>query len=420
VFVLTLLVASLTLLNANTASASTPAYTVGSSFSIGWWTGVGISNLARIDTQKAAGQTVQTAYFTTSVASYAPYLTKLQGDAALTFLQLDPTAVKAANTAPLVAFVNLYKNNPAVAGWLLYDEPEYNGVWASNLVTDYKAIKAADPKHPVAVIWAEGWCNYIAHSLDSNYFNSADVVMFDSYPIFNQAEFGNTSDGKHKFTDYAYTVNDCLSYTASIGKKFMITAQAFAWDSSSRNPTYNEERYFTFMPYIHNVAGVQYWIDYRADATMTSTVSTVMSEASALQTVILNGKLNDSTMSVNNSGISYKYGSNGTSTYLIAENDTANTISAKFTLPSTIHVSSVNLAYDAYNTSTKAYKARSITTTADSSGRSTFTDSFTKYQVHIYLITGTATKTATPVPTKTPTKAAAQSFQPPTNTPPAK
>src|SRR5262249_11576851 len=157
-----------------------------------------------------AGESLQVAYFTSDQPSYTQYLTKLQQDGVKAYLQVDGTAAKAGNTAALVSFINTYKSNPAVAGWLLYDEPEFNGVASATLVTDYAAIKAADPNHPVALIFGNGYCSYLAGSIDANFFNAADTIMYDNYPIHTQVEFGTSSNGKYHFTDVNQVVNDCL------------------------------------------------------------------------------------------------------------------------------------------------------------------------------------------------------------------
>src|SRR5262249_55971789 len=159
---------------------------------------------------------------------------------------IDPALVTSGNTSGVVSFVNNYKGNPAVVGWLLSDEPEFNRINSTSLVTLYQAIKAADPVHPVAIVFGDGWCSYIAGSIDSNYFNALDIVMFDKYPISDQAEFQPLSD--NSLNEYAYEVNDCINYLASRGKgqKFIQVAQAFNWNGTgpngkpTRDPTYGE------------------------------------------------------------------------------------------------------------------------------------------------------------------------------------
>src|SRR5215470_3667928 len=67
---------------------------------IGWWSGVGVSDMTRIDKQIAAGQTFQAAY-EGSDSDLAAYLTKLQQANVKTFLRLDNKAAKAGDTVAL-------------------------------------------------------------------------------------------------------------------------------------------------------------------------------------------------------------------------------------------------------------------------------------------------------------------------------
>src|SRR5258708_27252530 len=117
-------------------------------------------------------------------------------------------------------------------------------------------------------------------------------------------------NGRCDLTEVGQVVNDCMGYLGGRGKQFMMTLQGFAWSSTERYPTYGEERYWTFMTLMRPVAGLLYWVDYRADAAMTATVNRVMSEASGMSGVLLGGTLNDPAVSVNNGGRSLKYGCN--------------------------------------------------------------------------------------------------------------
>ncbi len=358
---------------------------VPATFQIGWWTGAGVADLSRIDVQGAAGETLQAAYY---LADPSTYLAKLQQANIKVFLEVNRDAAASGDTEALTTYVNAYKNHPAIAGWMIYDEPEQSTVPASRLVDDYKAIKAADPNHPVAAVFGMRSCTYIAQRIDRKYFDAADIIMFDTYPVMDQPEFDTTVDGKRSFSDYRYIVNDCLVYAGSLGKPFVIVAQGFQWGSpgpgggSNRNPTYAEERYFTFMPFIRDVAGLLYWVDYHADASLTATVNQVMSEASAVASVLLHGTYNDPEVSVDSGDIGYKYGVDGAHTYLIAENDSRSSLTVTFTLP--VSVQSISVMYDNYDVSTQSYLSRSIPAVSDPSGRSTFTDMFAPYQVHIY------------------------------------
>src|SRR5262245_35144316 len=127
---------------------------------IGWFTGAGVNDMTRIDIEKAAGETLQFAYYDTTY-SPATYLTKLQQANIKVYLELDFTAVRTGDMTTVLAVVNAWKSNPAIAGWMLYDEPDNNGVPSSVLIPAYNAIKAADPNHPVALILVKSDCSYV-------------------------------------------------------------------------------------------------------------------------------------------------------------------------------------------------------------------------------------------------------------------
>ncbi len=378
------------------ASTGNPMY-------IGWWTGVGTSNMSRIDTQHASGENLMVAYYDASSTDVNNYLSKLHQNSVKAYLQIDPQVAFNADTTALTTYVNAYKGNAAVAGWLLYDEPEFSNprITSASLVTDYNAIKAADPSHPVAIVFGNGTCSYVASTSDANYFNAADVFMLDQYPVRDQAEFQDA--GKYKFTDPLTAVTDCLSYLARIGgnKKYMAVEQGFNWGGSGdRDPTYGEERYFTYMPLIHPVAGVTYWVDYRASATLTANVNRVMKEATSLETVFRTGAFNSSDVTVNNGAITYEYGTEAGNTYLIAVNNTVSSVSAQFKLPASATFSTAILVYDAFNVSSQQYQARTLTLTTDG-GRKVISDTFSSYQVHIYQLSNDGPP-APPAPPTTP------------------
>jgi hypothetical protein len=364
---------------------------------IGWYTGVDVSDLARLDRQKAHGETIQIAYINRA-NDPSNYLAALERSHLRAFLQLDWNAAATGNVAALTAFVNTYKDNSAIAGWLLYDEPEFNDVGADVLVKDYQAIKAADPSHPVAVSFGNGYCSYVGRSLDANYFRTADIFLFVSYPIGDQPEFAPTADGRHSMDDFPYIVQNCIGYIQSLSgnKQFMMIAQAFRWGATgaygkpNRNPTYGEERFFTFMAFTQPIAGLLYWVDYRADETLTAAVHRVMDEVTSLGAAIRNGITNDPSIDVSSDAIMYRYGTDGKDTYLIAVNNSNATTTVTFTLPAAVTADTAVLVHDAYDPATQQYQARTIPLSRDAKGVPTFADTFTRYQVHIYRFAGSS------------------------------
>lgn len=76
--------------------------------------------------------------------------------------------------------VNLYKNHPALSGWIFYDEPDLapydQDLLSSNLKTAYQLLKSLDPVHPVFGALAFG--GHLA-----KYIGSFDYLGGDTYPV---------------------------------------------------------------------------------------------------------------------------------------------------------------------------------------------------------------------------------------------
>src|SRR5260370_16918776 len=126
------------------------------------------------------------------------------------------------------------------------------------------------------------------------------------------------------------------------------------------------------MPFRRDVARLLSWVDYHANARLTDTVNQVMSAASAVASVLLNGTYNDPEVSVDSGDIGYKYGVDGAHTYLIAENDSRSSLTVTSTLP--VSVQSISVMYDNYDVSTQTYLSRSIPALSDPSPRSTLSN----------------------------------------------
>src|SRR5262245_48296297 len=127
----TLGVAGLLALTSTFLLSTMRTYAVANPLQIGWWSAMGAGkSFTALDAQNAAGES-------TVVTYYAPnsdeYLTKAQQLNIKVYLQIDPSLVTSGNTSGVVSFVNNYKGNPAVVGWLLSDEPEFNHISSASL-----------------------------------------------------------------------------------------------------------------------------------------------------------------------------------------------------------------------------------------------------------------------------------------------
>ena len=195
------------------------------------------------------------------------YLDAAQKNGIKVFLEPYRQPVETGNAAEVTKFVKTYKNHPAVAGWYAYDEPATNDkVLPATLEITYQAIKAEDPKRPVAVVFAGSQIAKIPQ-----YWNAMDICMVDRYPFFyNKPEFDNLSDFGAWMQKAAYYAGN---------KPFLPVLQAYGEQEDGkpqynrRLPTAAEERY---MMYTAINAGADGLIFYGHHWTQQSWINSVL------------------------------------------------------------------------------------------------------------------------------------------------
>ena len=123
------------------------------------------------------------------------YLNAAQQCGLKAILYLAPTVsggtVYPSRVAPLV---NAVKNHPALYGYLTVKEPSWVGITGAEIRSLYKAVKTADPAHPVMALFGD-----IPHFGDTrNPYTTgmADIVMVDWYPV-ETASGGCSSSGTY-------------------------------------------------------------------------------------------------------------------------------------------------------------------------------------------------------------------------------
>ncbi len=122
--------------------------------------------------------------------------------------------VASGNASAIANRVAINKDYPALIGWDMYDEPENNGINATNLHTAYLAVKQNDSNHPA---------NIVAPQLSPSYpyLNSMDWGLVDSYPIPADKPSG---------------VITTFDSAASSGKTFDAVLEGFEWDINDTWP----------------------------------------------------------------------------------------------------------------------------------------------------------------------------------------
>lgn len=158
----------------------------------------------------------------TNAANSNRYLDAAQHCGLKAILYLAPTVVGSSvypsRVGPLVRAV---KNHPALYGYLSVKEPSWTGISASEIRSLYKAIKAADPNHPVVALFGD-----IPHFGDTRnpYMTGmADIVMVDWYPV-------ETASGGCSSSGTSYISNGPKWYSTKVYPKVhRVTPKAKIW-----------------------------------------------------------------------------------------------------------------------------------------------------------------------------------------------
>jgi hypothetical protein len=79
----------------------------------------------------------------------------------------------------LEQYVNEFKNDPALLGWMAIDEPSGNGVSVEQVSNVYAIVRALDPTHPVYTLEGD-------HRQYVNYARVPDIFAVDTYPLPNR------------------------------------------------------------------------------------------------------------------------------------------------------------------------------------------------------------------------------------------
>jgi len=362
---------------------------------LGWFTGAGRNDTTVIDAAAAAGGTLTVAYSGKDVsqASVRAFLDHLQSIKMRALLQIDPGWVMALDTAAITGLVTATSSHPALYGWYLFDEPDYNNVSPTQLKAAYDVVRAADANHPIAVAFGDGYCSYTDRQAQAapggaTYMTIPEIVLFEQYPVHGQPEFQKTPDGKHALADIPQMVDDCMQYLATHhAPKFqglIAVLQAFAWSATEREPTYREARYMLFRSLIKNPFGSQQWVEYRASSTMVDIGNRLIREASSsVGAALHNSTFGDPAVSVSADNVHYAYGSAGGKSYLIATNDgESGATGVTVTLPAGATAKHVSVLFDKLAQGTNQYTARDLTLVAGN--RPSFSDDFGPFEVHIY------------------------------------
>lgn len=144
----------------------------------------------------------------------------------------------------LTKFIPTIRNNPALLGYYMADEPENrdnNPRWYQEI---YKLLRELDPYHPCIMLnWGPGGIK--------RFYNGCDILLPDCYPTY----FADGSTGKPRHCSSEWAI------TATALRPSWFMPQVASWPMRNRNgvpgvpPNYDELRSQFFQALIHNVKG---------------------------------------------------------------------------------------------------------------------------------------------------------------------
>lgn len=143
----------------------------------------------------------------------------------------------------LIAEINRFMDHPALLAWYIADEPNGYRLPPAELEAIYNTVRAADPWHPVTVVFTAPFISAVKYS------GAMDIVMADPYPIPDLP------------AKTAGNVAGQLSREFEGRKPVWIVPQAFGGGEHwKREPTVQEIRSMTYQAIVNGARGIQYFI----------------------------------------------------------------------------------------------------------------------------------------------------------------
>ena len=304
-------------------------------------------------------------------------------------VQIPTDILEAGDQAALRSLAETVGQSPALYGWYV-DEPGCCGSQVTpELLADAYGTIHGVTDHPFVVVLAaqKSTCNY-----DPDYLASIDVVMSENYPI---------KDGTPEFEgalSQTAIAEACSVNDDAIGRPgYVAILQGFGLDAdgqpqfNSRDPTYRELRYMLFTTLVRDVRGAVYWVDYRANDALKTSVNTVLHEATSSMGVLAEGTFGDPTVAVDAPDIAYRYAATACGTYLLAINEAGGVpgqslTDVTFTLPSSVQGSEMEVLFDGFDEISRSYQSRTVPLDRQGSEAPRFSDDFEPYGVRLYAL----------------------------------
>jgi len=159
-------------------------------------------------------------------------------------------------------YVKNFDAYPAVYGWEVAEEPAGAGLSVALCEFGYTAIRLESAK-PVSICFTGDEIN---NNAPAAFVNAFDAFTFDMYPfLLNNAEFAGLSS----WVTLAQTAE---AQSLQLGKPWWATIQGIGQQPDvtfdKRLPTYTENKFMVYWPVLNGAQGVLSWTHYRAMDTL--------------------------------------------------------------------------------------------------------------------------------------------------------
>lgn len=150
------------------------------------------------------------------------------------------------NFALTEQMVARFKTHPALLGWMIMDEPTYNGIPQSEILEAYRRIRSIDPDHPTYMVESEP---YAYRSTGQ----ATDILVTDVYPYngTNMQPISAVGDGVRK----AVSDTDGVKPVWTVLQTFRFPGSA-SWDYL---PTIGQVRNMAYQSILAGSKGLAYY-----------------------------------------------------------------------------------------------------------------------------------------------------------------